>query len=121
MDWNRVEGNWKQVKGKIKEQWGKLTDDDLDAIEGGAGSIGRQNSGALRNSERPGPSGCKGLVRSPALVGGQKGGRAPAVLRDLSLCWEGAHRMVGAPRDGGVGRLVCRVWPVPPPAACFEF
>jgi uncharacterized protein YjbJ (UPF0337 family) len=34
MDWNRVEGNWKQLKGKIKEQWGKLTDDDLDAIEG---------------------------------------------------------------------------------------
>jgi hypothetical protein len=33
MDWNRVEGNWKQVKGKIKEQWGKLTDDDLDQIE----------------------------------------------------------------------------------------
>ena len=34
MDWNRVEGNWKQVKGKIKEQWGKLTDDDLDVIDG---------------------------------------------------------------------------------------
>jgi len=30
MDWNRVEGNWKQLKGKIKEQWGKLTDDDLE-------------------------------------------------------------------------------------------
>ena len=25
MDWNRVEGNWKQVKGKVKEKWGKLT------------------------------------------------------------------------------------------------
>jgi uncharacterized protein YjbJ (UPF0337 family) len=34
MDWNRVEGNWKQVKGKVKEKWGKLTDDDLDAING---------------------------------------------------------------------------------------
>ena len=34
MDWNRVEGNWKQFKGKVKEQWGKLTDDDLDVIEG---------------------------------------------------------------------------------------
>jgi uncharacterized protein YjbJ (UPF0337 family) len=29
MDWNRVEGNWKQVKGQVKEKWGKLTDDDL--------------------------------------------------------------------------------------------
>jgi len=34
MDWNRVEGNWKQTKGKIRTQWGKLTDDDLDVIEG---------------------------------------------------------------------------------------
>ncbi|MBN9251886.1 MAG: CsbD family protein [Mesorhizobium sp.] len=34
MDWNRVEGNWKQIKGKVKEQWGKLTDDDLDVIAG---------------------------------------------------------------------------------------
>ncbi|MFQ6332832.1 CsbD family protein [Methylophilus sp. 3sh_L] len=28
------EGNWKQLKGKVKEQWGKLTNDDLDVIEG---------------------------------------------------------------------------------------
>jgi uncharacterized protein YjbJ (UPF0337 family) len=34
MDWNRVEGNWKQFKGKAKEKWGKLTDDDLNVIEG---------------------------------------------------------------------------------------
>ena len=29
-----VEGNWKQFKGKVKEAWGKLTDDDLDVING---------------------------------------------------------------------------------------
>jgi uncharacterized protein YjbJ (UPF0337 family) len=34
MDWDRVEGNWKMTKGKVKEQWGKLTDDDLDVING---------------------------------------------------------------------------------------
>jgi uncharacterized protein YjbJ (UPF0337 family) len=34
MDWNRVEGNWKQIKGKVEEQWGRLTDDDLDVING---------------------------------------------------------------------------------------
>jgi len=34
MDWNRVEGNWKQIKGKVKERWGKLTDDDLNVIGG---------------------------------------------------------------------------------------
>lgn len=34
MDWNRVEGNWKQATGKIKEKWGQLTDDDLAQING---------------------------------------------------------------------------------------
>lgn len=34
MDSNRPAGMWKQVRGKIKEQWGKLTDDDLDVING---------------------------------------------------------------------------------------
>jgi uncharacterized protein YjbJ (UPF0337 family) len=34
LDWNRVEGNWKQFKGQIKEKWGNLTDDDLDRVAG---------------------------------------------------------------------------------------
>ena len=34
MNWDRIEGHWKQVKGKAKEQWGKLTDDDFDVIAG---------------------------------------------------------------------------------------
>ena len=34
MDWNRVEGNWKQFRGSVKEKWGNLTDDDLDVING---------------------------------------------------------------------------------------
>jgi len=34
MDWNIVEGNWKQFKGKVKKQWGKLTDDHLAVIAG---------------------------------------------------------------------------------------
>jgi uncharacterized protein YjbJ (UPF0337 family) len=34
MNWDRVEGNWKQFKGKVKEQWGKLTDDQIDTIAG---------------------------------------------------------------------------------------
>jgi len=34
MNQDRLEGNWKQVKGQLKEQWGKLTDDDLDVIAG---------------------------------------------------------------------------------------
>jgi uncharacterized protein YjbJ (UPF0337 family) len=34
MDWNRLEGSWKQTRGKIREKWGKLTDDDLTQING---------------------------------------------------------------------------------------
>lgn len=34
MNENTVKGNWLQFKGKVKEQWGKLTDDDLDVIAG---------------------------------------------------------------------------------------
>jgi uncharacterized protein YjbJ (UPF0337 family) len=34
MNWDRVQGQWKQLKGKIKTKWGRLTDDDLDVIAG---------------------------------------------------------------------------------------
>ena len=34
MNWDRVEGNWKEFKGQVQQQWGKLTNDDLDVIEG---------------------------------------------------------------------------------------
>jgi len=34
MNWDRIQGNWKQVVGKAKAQWGKLTDDDLDVVAG---------------------------------------------------------------------------------------
>ncbi len=34
MNIDTFEGNWKQLKGKAKEQWGKLTDDDLDVVAG---------------------------------------------------------------------------------------
>lgn len=34
MNWDIIEGNWKSAKGQVREQWGKLTDDDLDVIAG---------------------------------------------------------------------------------------
>jgi len=34
MNWDRIEGNWKQFKGQVKEKWGNLTDDDLDRVAG---------------------------------------------------------------------------------------
>lgn len=34
MDWNIIEGKWKQLKGSAQEQWGELTNDDLDVAAG---------------------------------------------------------------------------------------
>jgi uncharacterized protein YjbJ (UPF0337 family) len=34
MNWDTVKGDWKQLKGKVKEAWGKLTDDELDLVAG---------------------------------------------------------------------------------------
>ena len=34
MNWDRIEGNWKQFAGKVKEKWGELTEDDLRVING---------------------------------------------------------------------------------------
>lgn len=32
MNWNEISGQWTQLKGKLKEQWGKLTDDELEIV-----------------------------------------------------------------------------------------
>ena len=34
MNEDTFKGQWMQLKGKVREQWGKLTDDDLDQIQG---------------------------------------------------------------------------------------
>jgi len=34
MNWDKIEGAWKQFAGKAREQWGRLTDDDVAVIEG---------------------------------------------------------------------------------------
>ena len=34
MNWDQIEGRWNEMKGKLRTKWGKLTDDDLEAIQG---------------------------------------------------------------------------------------
>lgn len=34
MNWDAVEGNWKQIKGRAREQWGRITNDEVDVIAG---------------------------------------------------------------------------------------
>ena len=57
MDWNRVQGSWKQLEGKVKAKWGKLTADDLTAINGRREELEGRNSAALRRRQGPGPEG----------------------------------------------------------------
>jgi len=34
MTWEEIQGDWKMMKGKVKERWGKLTDDEIDIVAG---------------------------------------------------------------------------------------
>jgi uncharacterized protein YjbJ (UPF0337 family) len=34
MNWDQVQGSWKQFKGQVKQKWGDLTDDEIDRVEG---------------------------------------------------------------------------------------
>lgn len=34
MNWDQVEGSWKQLKGKAVEAWGEMTDDEWDKVKG---------------------------------------------------------------------------------------
>jgi len=56
MNRDKAEGTWKELKGKIKEQWGKLTDDDMTVIEGNrdqlAGRLQQRYGIAREDAER---------------------------------------------------------------------
>lgn len=34
MNWDRIEGNWHQFRGRAKQRWARLTENDLDRIQG---------------------------------------------------------------------------------------
>jgi uncharacterized protein YjbJ (UPF0337 family) len=34
MNWNEISGHWTQLKGRLREEWGELTDDELEEIAG---------------------------------------------------------------------------------------
>ena len=56
MNKDQVSGGWHQLKGKVKEQWGKLTDDDLRELDGNAeqlaGKIQQRYGLAKEEAER---------------------------------------------------------------------
>ena len=56
MNWDQIEGMWKQVRGSVQSEWGKLTDDELDMIDGDreklAGRIQEKYGVAREEAER---------------------------------------------------------------------
>ena len=54
MNWDQIEGKWKQFSGKAKGRVGRLTDDDLTTISGKRDQLVGKLQGTLRHGERPG-------------------------------------------------------------------
>ena len=75
MDWNRIEGNWKQAKGKIKEKWGQLTDDDLNQVNGKRDQLEGRIQGALWPGQGHGATERRRLAQAAAL-------NQPHIIRD---------------------------------------
>ena len=54
MNRDTLKGQWTQIKGKVREQWGKLADDDLDQMQGNAEQLIGKLPGAVRGvANRP--------------------------------------------------------------------
>ena len=68
MDWKRVEENWKDMKGKIKEKWGKLTDDDLTVINGKREQLEGRIQQRYGYAKGPSQEGCGRLVQFTEVV-----------------------------------------------------
>jgi uncharacterized protein YjbJ (UPF0337 family) len=53
MNWDQIQGKWTQMKGSIKQEWGKLTDNDLDVIAGSKDKlVGKIQSGMALRKKR---------------------------------------------------------------------
>lgn len=67
MNWDEVEGKWKQVKGALRERWGELTDDDVDRIAGQkeqlVGRVQERYGVAKEEAQKQVDDWCRGLSR----------------------------------------------------------
>jgi uncharacterized protein YjbJ (UPF0337 family) len=67
-----MEGNWNIAKGKVKEKWGKLTDDDLDVIKGKRdqliGALQKRYGYARDQAEREADDFSRELEKEPAFT-----------------------------------------------------
>ena len=61
MNQDVLKGKWMQLKGEVRTQWGKLTNDDLDQIQGNSGEADREAPGTLRLRQGQGAGGIRKL------------------------------------------------------------
>ena len=45
MNWDQVEGKWKEMTGQVQQKWGKLSDDEVQQVRGDR----RELSGKIQN------------------------------------------------------------------------
>ena len=101
MNWDQVEGNWKQFKGKVQQQWGSLTDDDLDKVEGKQTELSGILQKRYGKSQRGGRADDRRLD-GPQLTGLATGsGAGRAIARRHFVSVRHARHVVG--RAGGAG------------------
>ncbi len=78
MNWDQIQGKWKQMKGSVRQKWAKLTDDDLEYIAGNrehfAGRLQERYGIAREEAERQLDAGQK-TVTEPQSTKTQGGGR----------------------------------------------
>ena len=88
MNWDQVQGSWKQFKGQVKQKWGDLTDDEIDRVEGRqeelAGliqkTVRQDPRGSAARSRRVGPERSLSFVE-PTM---EKPGRSAGLFRAAS-------------------------------------
>jgi uncharacterized protein YjbJ (UPF0337 family) len=73
VNWNQLEGKWKQLKGNAKQHWGKLTDDDLTVINGSRdrliGKIQERYGYAQEEAQRRADEWMRTVEQEPAMAG----------------------------------------------------
>ena len=90
MNWDQVQGKWKQFKGSAKQQWGKLTDDDLDFINGKRealiGKLQERYGIAREEAQKRAGSPRRSRASSGSTSSRNAFGSAPASTRHRTIC-----------------------------------
>jgi uncharacterized protein YjbJ (UPF0337 family) len=76
VNWNQLEGKWKQLRGNAKQHWGKLTDDDLTVINGSRdrliGKIQERYGYAQEEAQRRADEWMRTVEEEPAMAGSSR-------------------------------------------------